>query len=166
MKRSGFARKTYVPAAAAPLRALTRAGVVARISGNVVALPKTCRRENRHLLDMARNMPCLFQIKDVCNGDWQTTVAAHSNWAEHGGKGGARKADDCYSAWACCDCHHWLDFGPTDGEVKKLAFLQAHLRQVTRWRVIATDPAEPEKDRAAALWALNQLNATPVGQVI
>lgn len=129
-----------------------------------IAVPKTPRREIPHLLDMARGMPCLFRVRGVCNHDPATTVAAHSNWPEHGGKGGARKADDCYSAWACHACHTWLDFGPADGELKKVTFMCAHLSQVRHWRAIAADPASKPRDRAAVLLALEHLNATPVGE--
>jgi hypothetical protein len=130
----------------------------------VAPIPKTPRREIPHLLDMAHGKPCLFQISGICNRDPATTVAAHSNWAEHGGKGGARKADDCYSAWACHACHTWLDSGPADGELKKVTFMFAHLSQVQHWRAIAADPTSKPRDRAAVLLALDHLNATPVGQ--
>lgn len=129
-----------------------------------IAIPKTPRREIPHLLDMARGMPCLFRVRGICNHDPATTVAAHSNWTEHGGKGGARKADDCYSAWACHACHTWLDSGPADGELKKVTFMFAHLSQVRHWRAIAADPASKPRDRAAVLLALDHLNATPVEQ--
>lgn len=128
------------------------------------AIPKTPRREIPHLLSMARGMPCLFMLRGVCNHNPETTVAAHSNWAQHGGKGGARKADDCYSAWACSSCHTWVDSGPADGEQKKLAFMLAHLSQVRHWRAIVADPTSKPRDRAAAQLALDHLNATPVGQ--
>lgn len=128
------------------------------------AIPKLPRREIPHLLAMARGMPCLFGLSHVCNRNPETTVAAHSNWAQHGGKGGARKADDCYSAWACSACHSWLDSGSADGERKKVAFMLAHLSQVHHWRRIVADPASKPRDSAAAQLALEHLNATPVRQ--
>lgn len=146
----------------------TRARVTRR--GTYAASPaaapilKMPRRKIPHLLVMARGRPCLFRVEDVCNRDPETTVAAHSNWAQHGGKGGRRKADDCFTAWACFACHTWLDSGPADGEVKKLAFLAAHLEQVGEWRAIAAGLADgTPKDRAAAALALEHLQATPVG---
>lgn len=76
----------------------------------------------------------------------------------------SRKADDCFSAWCCFACHAWLDSGQADGEIKKLAFLSAHLEQVGEWRAIAAGLADgTSKDRAAAALALEHLNATPVG---
>jgi len=131
----------------------------------VRANPKDARKENPRLLAMARGMPCLLRIPGVCNGDPETTVAAHSNWREHGGKGAHRKADDCYSVWACSACHlDWLDTGPALRAVKKMAFMRAHMDQVGQWRVIATDPSRPEADRRAARWALDHLNASQIGE--
>lgn len=158
------ARQSEVAEGARTLSVATRCGSYAAPPA-AAAIPKTPRREIPHLLRMARGMPCLFEIAGVCSHDSATTVAAHSNWAQHGGKGGARKADDCYSAWACSSCHTWLDSGPADGEVKKTQFLLAHLDQVLMWRDIASGITNaPAKDRAAAALALEHLNATPVGQ--
>ena len=155
-------RQSEVAEGARTLSAATRRGTYAA-PPPATAIAKTPRREIPHLLRMARGMPCLFRIVGVCNHDPGTTVAAHSNWAEHGGKGGARKADDCYSAWACSSCHTWLDSGPADGEVKKTQFLLAHLDQVLMWREIASGITDaPAKDREAAALALEQLNAAPV----
>lgn len=148
----------------APLRPVVRRGTYAAPPVAAEAIPKTPRREIPHLLTMARGKPCLFLLAGICNRNPETTVAAHSNWAQHGGKGGARKADDCYSAWACFACHTWLDSGPTDSEKKRMAFMFAHLSQVNHWRRIAADPTSNPRDRAAAQLALDHLNATPVGQ--
>lgn len=49
-----------------------------------------------------------MRIEGVCNGDPETVVAAHSNQYIHG-KGGALKAHDIFTAWACSDCHRELD---------------------------------------------------------
>jgi hypothetical protein len=175
MKRSPMPRGTGFKRRLLPARQSTtaegvRALAVATRRGtyatppHATAIAKTPRREIPHLLRMARGMPCLFGIAYLCNRNSETTVAAHSNWAQHGGKGGARKADDCYSAWACSACHTWLDSGPADGEQKKVAFMLAHLSQVQHWRAIAADPLSKPRDRAAVLLALDHLNATPVGQ--
>lgn len=175
MKRSPMPRGTGFKRRLLPARQSTtaegvRALAVATRRGSyaaplaAAAIPKTPRREIPHLLAMARGMPCLFVLRGICNHNPETTVAAHSNWAQHGGKGGARKGDDCYSAWACSACHTWLDSGPADGEQKKLAFMLAHLAQVQQWRAIAADPASKPRDRASAQRALDHLNATPVGQ--
>lgn len=137
--------------------------VCAPVAINIVAsFAKDVRHENRHLLDMAQGMPCLLRVPGVCNRDPDTTVAAHSNWQQHGGKGAHRKADDCYSVFGCSACHTWLDQGGTATKAEKqLAFLRAHADQVLIWRHIAADPRRPAADRKAAKWALDHLNATP-----
>jgi Protein of unknown function (DUF1364) len=155
-------RQSEVALGARTLAVVSRRGTYAAPPA-AAAIPKTPRREIPHLLAMARGRPCLFRITGVCNRNSETTVAAHSNWPEHG-KAMARKADDCFSAWCCFACHTWLDSGSADGEVKKLAFLAAHLEQVGEWRAIAAGLADgTPKDRAAAALALEHLQASPVG---
>ena len=160
---TGFARKVYERAPAAPLRRATRTAVLAVCTDMGNPMSKTEQHRNPHLLAMARGKPCLFRLPDICNFDPETTVACHSNQRAHG-KGGARKADDEYSAWGCFACHSWLDQGRADPYAKLLAFMDAHLAQVCEWRAIAGSATTDPKDRAAAQWALNHLNATPVGQ--
>jgi hypothetical protein len=116
------------------------------------------------LLEMARGRPCLLMVPGLCCHRTDTTVAAHSNSQEHG-KGMGRKADDCYSAWACVSCHVWLDQGKADAARRERAFMEGHARQVLAWRLIALDEKEPERFRRAARRALKQLGATPLGEV-
>lgn len=118
--------------------------------------PKTKAARCPALLEMAERKPCLLQVKDVCNGRTDTTVACHSNQAIHG-KAGARKADDCYTVWGCVACHAWLDQGKAMASHKEAVFRQAHARQVECWKLIASI-REPERFRKAAQWALEQLN--------
>lgn len=122
-----------------------------------LAQPKTEPQRNAALLALARDMPCLLRVPGICTDNRATTVAAHSNFHQHG-KAGARKADDHYSVWACARCHHWLDgsFSATL-EQKRDAFLMGHARQVHAWRKVAGDAGRPERDRAAARWALEKL---------
>lgn len=128
----------------------------------VAPMPKEQQHRNRRLLDLAQGMPCLLRVPGVCNRDPATTVACHSNWREHGGKGGARKADDHYSVFGCAACHHWLDVLTTATKaIKQMAFMRAHADQVLLWRQIATDPRRAPADRRAAQWALDLLKATP-----
>ena len=119
--------------------------------------PKTPRRENPALLKMAQGKPCLLRVK--CDGNpSDTTVAAHSNSGKHG-KGMGRKADDCYTVWACARCHTWLDssYNATQEE-RQAAFEAAHKRQMRQWSLIAFGSELQEfKDRKAAAWALEQL---------
>ena len=62
---------------------------------------------NRALLDLAKDKPCAN-----CYAQDDTVVAAHSNMQEHG-RGHAHQSHDCYVAWLCVRCHHWLDHGST-----------------------------------------------------
>lgn len=125
--------------------------------------PKSRARRRPRLLELARSMPCLLQVPGVCNRDTSTTVACHSNWGEHG-KAGARRADDCYSAWGCYACHAWLDQGDAEAVLKRPIFDAALQRQVEWWARIAADPSRSEPDRRAARWAIDQLrlDAAPV----
>jgi hypothetical protein len=150
-----------IRAAAIP-RVKSSRGVIARIDGEVRAVPKPQPKRNRALLDMAELRPCLLLIPNICLNDYFSAVAAHSNLSIHG-KAKSRKADDQFSTWSCAACHRWLDQGPASAAEKEAAFMAAHLRQVLEWRRIATDSTEPERFRKAALWALNTLNATPIG---
>jgi hypothetical protein len=120
------------------------------------------RYVDQALTDMAKDRPCLLLVPAICNHRIDTTVAAHSNLSVHG-KAGARKADDCYSVWACSACHYWLDFGKAAGPAKEAAFMLAHANQVLAWRLIAMDQNEPERYRRAAARALQRLNVTPAG---
>lgn len=116
---------------------------------------------NPALLEMACGRHCLLRVPGQCVGGTDTTVAAHSNWACHGGKGGARKADDEYSVWGCFGCHHWLDQIAAPKATKQYVFMRAHADQVMEWRRIAKDPSEKPRYRKAAQWALDVLNAAP-----
>lgn len=60
---------------------------------------------NPKILQHAKGRPCTN-----CNREDGTTVAAHSNLAEHG-KGKGIKAHDLFSAFLCHACHSWLDQG-------------------------------------------------------
>ena len=59
-------------------------------------------------LKSARGQECQVRIDGICNDNPETVVAAHSNQYIHG-KGGALKAHDIFTAWACSDCHRELD---------------------------------------------------------
>ncbi len=123
--------------------------------------PKSEPYRDPVLLEMARGRPCLLMVPAVCSHRIDTVVAAHSNLPEHG-KAMARKSDDVYSCWADACCHLWLDQGKARAADKEAAFMAAHARQVMYWRLIATDPNEPERFRRAARRALERLNATPL----
>ncbi|MGI4776935.1 MAG: nuclease domain-containing protein [Janthinobacterium lividum] len=127
-----------------------------------VAAPKHPRAENPHLLNMARGMPCLIR-SPICNFDPETTVACHGGGVENG-KGMAYKVSDALTCWGCSSCNHYTDAysGATKSE-RRAVFMVGHVAQVCEWRAIAGSATADPKDRAAAQWALAQLNATPVG---
>lgn len=166
MKRSGFKRQMRPKSEpnADRVRAMPAVTPGAfRAPLPVVAVPatapKSSAQRNAHLRDMARGMPCLLRVPGVCTQDRATVVCCHSNLSIHG-KAGARKADDFYSVWGCAACHSWLDRAPASRAQKASAFMAAHLAQVLEWRAIAFDTRSQARDRAAALWALERLNAT------
>ena len=118
---------------------------------------KTVPARNPHLLAMARGRECMVRLSR-CLGAGETTVSAHSNFLRHG-KGKARKADDQFTVWACANCHSWLDQGAGTAFAKEQAFEKAMVRQEREWERISTDPLAKAKDRAAAQWALDQLQS-------
>lgn len=65
---------------------------------------------SKKLLQAAQGQECMVRIPDVCNGNPETVVAAHSNQYIHG-KGGQLKAHDIFTTWACSDCHREIDAG-------------------------------------------------------
>lgn len=128
-----------------------------------VPVPKQPHAENAHLLRMARGKPCLIR-SPICNFDPETTVACHGGGVANG-KGMAYKVSDALTCWGCSACNHYTDaYGGATKAQKAAAFMAGHLAQVCEWRAIAGSTQADSKDRAAALWALEHLNATPVGQ--
>jgi hypothetical protein len=161
LRRSAFRRPEYTPAPAAPLRRIERA---VSYSGTTTPAPKPEPKRNPVLLEMARDRECLLCPSGQCQCTPGSVVACHSNLSIHG-KAGARKADDCYSVWGGDVMHKWLDQGGATAAEKARVFMEAHLRQVLAWRHIAMDKSEPERFRKAAQWALDELNATPTGDI-
>ena len=159
LKDRAAQRAANMAALCTPSRAIARGSYGGSTAGPA---PKETRYEDKALTDMAQNRTCLLMVPATCNHRTDTTVACHSNWREHGGKGGHRKADDTYSVWGCFACHYWLDFGKARAQDKEAAFMAAHARQVLAWRLIAMDASEPERFRNAARRALEHLNATPL----
>lgn len=146
---------------ATPSRSLHTASYSGGTSG--VAVAKSEPKRNPALLAMANGRECLLCPPGLCQCTPGSVVACHSNLYIHG-KAGARKADDQYTVWGGDFAHRWLDQGGATFLRKEAAFMAAHLRQVLAWRAVAADPSEPARFRKAALWALEQLSATPIGQ--
>lgn len=160
MKRSAWPSTSAVERVkpvAQPLARPVRYADPANDPGTGLAKPEAHRHP--HLLRMARGESCVMQVPGACNHDRATTVAAHSNWAEHG-KAGARKADDCYHVHACSGCHSWLDQGAADGELKRFAWDEGFKWMVSIWRGMVSGLLDgTPKDRAAARWALDRIAA-------
>lgn len=134
---------------------------VTRCDGAGTAHPKKPRAQNRALLDLAAGKPCLLQ-SPLCVGGTETTVACHGAGVANG-KGLGYKVSDALTCWGCYACNHYTDaFSLATKAQKEAVFMLGHLRQVNEWRRIASGPAS--KEQRAALWALEQLNATPIGE--
>lgn len=159
MKRSGFKRLEVVHIPPTPAKRLERPVVYANGCDTPQPMAKPEPQRNSHLLSMARGRPCLLRTR-VCNFDNSTTVAAHSNLLVHG-KGHGRKADDCYTVWACARCHAWLDASyDAEFDEKETAFMSALVAQVDEWKAIVGSASTNPKDRTAAQWALDRLNVS------
>lgn len=154
MKRSGFKRPEKPAKAPKAMPKLYRQGVTGPVT--LTALPKTEAKRNPHLLAMAKGKLCLMEIPGICNHNPETTVAAHSNWHEHG-KSLGRKADDQYTVWACSDCHSYIDQNPETREIARHWWHKAWERQRAEWDKL-TDSKDP-KDKAAAEWALQHIHS-------
>lgn len=98
---------------------------------------------NRKILDLAQQHPC---TAPGCGTDDGTIVAAHSNQGKHG-KGGNIKAHDCFVAYLCSACHHFVDqdthasrqerVGVWDAAHEKTIPLFRHLLNAKGWETIA-----------------------------
>ena len=81
-------------------------------------------RSKKHL-KLVASLPC-----QVCGTENQTQ-AAHSNWAELGGKAKSLKASDEYTAALCLKCHWEIDQGNKWSKVERQqAWKSAHYKTV------------------------------------
>lgn len=127
-----------------------------KVSGEVVALPKSVKRESLELRAFARQKQCLLQVPGVCNFDWETTVACHGN-SHRFGKGTGRKADDCYMVWGCSCCHHWLDRkSDVLYEERQSQFDIALVRQFKAYMSYRSVTGLPERYLNAINWVIAQ----------
>ena len=78
---------------------------------------------SKRLLNAARGQDCTLQFDGICNGNPETTVAAHANGSRYG-KGMGIKAHDCFIAWAYSSCHAELDQGKKFSKEEKAYFWQ------------------------------------------
>ena len=82
---------------------------------------------SKKLLKLMASLDC------QCCGMDNGVQAAHSNWAEWGGKGKSLKSSDEYTAALCLKCHYEIDQGAhlTKHERKEMWF-KAHLKTVDK----------------------------------
>lgn len=78
------------------------------------------------LRKQARNRPCTVRLTGVCNYDPATTVLAHYRLSGISGLG--IKSPDLLGAWACANCHAYVDTHRDDGT--RVAFLHGVLRTI------------------------------------
>lgn len=153
MKRSGFARKVYERAPAAPLRAIKRAPNYA--GATTGPAPKDPADRNQALRDLARDEDCTVRRNGgMCSCHPSTTVWAHPN-SLGDRKGMGYKGDDCSGVFAGHECHVYLDTsGASD---VPMLFRLAQARTKARLIEIAeSKTAKPWKVKAARA-ALQQL---------
>lgn len=97
-------------------------------------IEKRQQYRNKKILDAAKGQECTIN-SPVCNYDSSTVVFAHFNdgWA---GKGAGQKADDFAGAFACSDCHKWLDgeIWKTDTNQNKILEQQLLVDYEFYWR--------------------------------
>ena len=80
--------------------------------------------------ESARGQTCQVRIPGVCNWNPETTVLAHLN-----GAGFGTKQFDIHGAFACSDCHAWLDYGYALNNVRAVRDL-AHLLGMHKTQII------------------------------
>ncbi len=125
LRRTGFARKIYVPPPAPPLRRLERP--VARIRVlPLVAVPKECAIQHQGYMDLVRDMPC-----DRC-GHPPRSDFAHADT----GKGQGIKTDCRRGFPLCRSCHHLIGSTGKLGRDERRR-LEAEYGARTRARIIA-----------------------------
>ncbi|WOB06522.1 nuclease domain-containing protein [Piscinibacter gummiphilus] len=124
-------------------------------ANEVRPVPKQPREENPRYRAMAAGKPCLLRVPGVCNGDWSTTVLAHSNsLSDNKGKG--MKAHDHAGVWACFGCHFWLDQDKTPTREERRERFSAAMVEMRRQIEVIAASGRP-RDREAAQWALARM---------
>ena len=79
-----------------------------------------------NLREQARGRDCLVRLPGVCNHRPETVVLAHYRLAGISGMG--MKSPDLCGAWACSDCHGYVDSHRDDATAR--AFLEGVLRTI------------------------------------
>lgn len=77
-----------------------------------------------NLRKLARGRDCQIRLPGICNHNPETTVLAHYRMAGLSGMG--MKSPDLCGAWACSNCHGYVDTHRDDATAR--AFLEGVLR--------------------------------------
>jgi ferredoxin len=77
-----------------------------------------------NLRKLARGRDCQIRLAGICNHNPETTVLAHYRMAGLSGMG--IKSPDVCGAWACSNCHAYVDTHRDDATAR--AFLEGVLR--------------------------------------
>lgn len=125
----------------------------------LVAMPKNPPGRNSAFRNLARGRECMFRIPGECSFNPEQTVLAHSNESRHGKSMGMKADDAIGSVFACYACHFAIDQGGMSSEQKAEHWVVARARMKAALEKIVASPSEKEKDRAAAAWALERINA-------
>ena len=127
---------------------------------------------NEKLTRLAQDKPCLVPRNNervIWTHPRSSVVWAHSNLYNHG-KGGARKAHDCFGFFACHQCHSMIDQGKLLMRDERRS-LQVEAMRATRvfllkQRLVALDPHTPDFDieddeRWLEAWRTGALRVAP-----
>ena len=79
-----------------------------------------------NLRKLAKGRDCQIRLPGICNHNPETTVLAHYRMAGLSGMG--MKSPDMCGAWACSNCHTYVDTHRDD--VTARAFLEGVLRTI------------------------------------
>lgn len=81
-----------------------------------------------NLRKLAKDKPCMIRVPGICNRTPETTVLAHLRMI--GLSGAGLKAADWFAAWACSDCHDYVDNRRYRAlpEERRLALLEGVIR--------------------------------------
>jgi len=82
-----------------------------------------------NLRNAAHGRPCMVR-GPTCNGNQETTVLAHIRLIGISGMG--LKATDLLGAWACSDCHAYVDWQGDGREARELLLLRGMARTINQ----------------------------------
>ena len=81
-----------------------------------------------NLRKLAKGRDCKIRLPGICNFDPETTVLAHYRLIGISGMG--MKSPNILAAWACSNCHTYVDTHKDDATAR--AFLEGVLRTIAQ----------------------------------